>query len=111
VAAAIGVDEKLLGGWLHAIGYIRNLCAHHSRLWNRTLAIRPRCPKKWPYGKIDNSRLYLSLMVLYFVISKIAPGSDWKLRLRQLVDASPVIDTSAMGFPSNWRDKEPWHTT
>ncbi|MDE6380839.1 MAG: Abi family protein, partial [Muribaculaceae bacterium] len=21
--------------WLHAIVYVRNICAHHSRLWNR----------------------------------------------------------------------------
>jgi len=55
VADIIGVDDKILGGWLHSIVYVRNICAHHSRLWNRTLVIRPRCPKHWPYGKIDNA--------------------------------------------------------
>src|SRR5262249_54790259 len=31
-----------LESWLHAITYIRNLCAHHSRLWNRHFTIRPK---------------------------------------------------------------------
>jgi abortive infection bacteriophage resistance protein len=30
--------------WLFTLNYIRNLCAHHSRLWNRELAIKPLIP-------------------------------------------------------------------
>jgi len=28
--------------WLHSLTYIRNLCAHHSRLWNRHFTITPK---------------------------------------------------------------------
>ncbi|WGT25886.1 Abi family protein [Pseudomonas marginalis] len=38
--------------WLHTLTTIRNMCAHHSRLWNRELGIRPELPRKanflWP---------------------------------------------------------------
>lgn len=27
--------------WIHSINYIRNICAHHARLWNIMLAIQP----------------------------------------------------------------------
>lgn len=110
VAALITVDEKVLSGWLHNIAYIRNICAHHSRLWNRTLAIRARCPKRWAYGKIDNSRLYLSLVIFQHIMSKIAPGSKWGVRLQQLIDSSASIDSGAMGFPADWKTKEPWRS-
>jgi len=36
-----GIDEARLYSWVHTLVYIRNLCAHHSRIWNRTLAIKP----------------------------------------------------------------------
>jgi abortive infection bacteriophage resistance protein len=29
-----------LASWLHTLTFIRNCCAHHSRLWNRELSIR-----------------------------------------------------------------------
>lgn len=28
-------DQRVLESWLHHLTFIRNLCAHHSRLWNR----------------------------------------------------------------------------
>ena len=39
-----GIDEKILSSWIHTLVYIRNLCAHHSRIWNRTLAPYTYCP-------------------------------------------------------------------
>jgi abortive infection bacteriophage resistance protein len=108
IAASIKVDEKVLTGWLHSIGYVRNICAHHSRLWNRTLAIKPRCPKRWVYGRIDNGQIYLLLVVLGYVLGKIAPSSSWYSRLVQLMDLHPDIVATAMGFPGDWKSKEPW---
>nr|WP_245153128.1 Abi family protein [Xanthomonas oryzae] len=43
----------MLKSWLHALTSIRNICAHHSRLWNRELGIRPELPAApdfaWPH--------------------------------------------------------------
>src|SRR3954469_26007406 len=32
---------KLLETWLRSINHIRNICAHHGRLWNRNLDDQP----------------------------------------------------------------------
>ena len=54
IAKCFNVPSKVLRSWLEAITYTRNLCAHHSRLWNREYAIVPIIPKKpahwirWP---------------------------------------------------------------
>ncbi|MDV0445819.1 hypothetical protein MmiAt1_14160 [Methanimicrococcus sp. At1] len=37
IAAYFGVSPTILQSWLNHIAVIRNICAHHSRLWNRTL--------------------------------------------------------------------------
>lgn len=38
VAAMHGVrNGTLLWRWMRNLNYLRNVCAHHSRLWNRTM--------------------------------------------------------------------------
>jgi abortive infection bacteriophage resistance protein len=44
VCRRFGLGHQLLSSWLHALSYIRNICAHHSRLWNRILTIKPTIP-------------------------------------------------------------------
>ena len=41
VADFFEVHYSVFTSWLHSITYARNLCAHHSRLWNRDFAIEP----------------------------------------------------------------------
>ena len=41
IAKAFGLDGTVLGSWLHALSYVRNLAAHHQRLWNRAYTIKP----------------------------------------------------------------------
>lgn len=39
IAAVYGVDEKVLESWLRHLSLVRNICAHHGRLWNREFTI------------------------------------------------------------------------
>ena len=41
ISQHFNLHHKRLTDWLHTLTYVRNVCAHHSRLWNRELAIRP----------------------------------------------------------------------
>ena len=42
IAKEMGVHSPhVFSGWLESIAYIRNLVAHHSRLWSRTMVKRP----------------------------------------------------------------------
>lgn len=38
IAAYFGLADKVFASWLHSVVYVRNICAHHSRLWNKTLS-------------------------------------------------------------------------
>jgi len=70
------IDEKILSTWIHTLVYIRNLCARHSRIWNRTLAIKPKVPNKLAEWKgISNSKTFCLFLIFKKLI--ILPG-EWE---------------------------------
>lgn len=111
IAAEYGVDEQFLRSWLHALTYLRNVCAHHKRLWNRQFAIRPRFPSRslaWPHQTPDNSRLYGMLVVLRHMLVVTSPRCNWRERLWKLLDAHPAVPLDAMRIPADWRTRHLW---
>lgn len=45
IAKHFGLADKVFSSWLHSIVYLRNICAHHARLWNREMQIQPMIPR------------------------------------------------------------------
>ena len=38
IASRYGLsDPKVMVSWIRSLNYLRNVCAHHSRLWNRNM--------------------------------------------------------------------------
>ena len=46
IAKAFYSNAVIFESWLAHLNYIRNICAHHARLWNRQMAVNPLIPKK-----------------------------------------------------------------
>lgn len=112
VAKFYGVSDSVFESWLHSIVYVRNICAHHSRLWNRTLRIRPLFPRKsgMPFltGPVANNRVYYMLSIVQFLLQTINPSSSFSVGLKQLFRDFPEVDLCAMGFPKNWLEEPLW---
>lgn len=111
LANRFGVHDNQLGSWFHALSYVRNVCAHHSRLWNRRLAVKPSIPnfsKAWRYEIARNDSLYAILVIIRHCLLVTNPDCRWKDRLFDLFDSHPEIDLGAMGIPSDWRTLPPW---
>lgn len=112
IAKVYGLDEGVLGSWLHHLTYIRNTAAHHSRLWNREFTITPELPRSKPFhlaGQfIPGSRkLYNTLVILLHFMDVISPGHHWRKRLLGLIGEHRV-PTGAMDFPKDWRERPIW---
>jgi abortive infection bacteriophage resistance protein len=45
VAAHFGLNAFVLESWMHTLSHVRNICAHHGRLWNRNSRRFPSCSK------------------------------------------------------------------
>jgi abortive infection bacteriophage resistance protein len=110
------VPPNVLESWIKSLNYIRNICAHHGRLWNRTLAIRPLIPKPqhqagWEKPvNIRNSqdKIFAILTIMKYMLTITAPNTNWYKRFQTLLCDYPDIPLHTMGFPKNWRESPLW---
>ena len=114
IARRYGLTGRVLGSWLLTLNYTRNLCAHHSRLWNRALALKPLLPDekldaRW-HGAVPiaNDRVFVVLTLLHFLVRQIAPQTEWRERLFTLFDRFPGVPLKPMGIPDKWRTHDLW---
>lgn len=109
ISKQYGLPDTVLTSWLHMLVYIRNLCAHHARLWNRTLTFKPKLPEKMEDWKnISNTRVYSVLAMMQYLLRKIDPQSTWKQRLLVLLQEYSHISLVVMGFPNDWEKSSIW---
>jgi abortive infection bacteriophage resistance protein len=110
----LSLPSNVLQNWLFSLNYIRNVCAHHSRLWNRELGIRPLIPdrKNSPEWHVpltpDNRRMFVVLTLLRWLLRRIAPQTHWAERLQELLKSYPDIPLNLAGFPSVWDTSPIW---
>ncbi|WP_435298605.1 Abi family protein [Timonella sp. A28] len=117
VAKSIGLTAPVLKSWLQTYVRVRNVCAHHGRLWNVGLGVYPVIPTTpsipWLAGsgvlpERSRKRLYPVLVSLQAVLETVSPRSGWAGRLYELVESRPVMNLHGMGFPEQWADDEFW---
>ena len=113
IAAPFALDERVVTSFAHHISHVRNICAHHGRLWNKRFTVKmtvPKSPAKLPVAMRDADPRYLhnTLVMLDYLLALIAPGNEWKQRLVSLIDGCPLADPASMGFPADWRARAVW---
>ena len=113
IAAPLALDERVVTSFAHHISHVRNICAHHGRLWNKRFTVKmtvPKYPAKLPVAMRDADPRYLhnTLVMLDYLLALIAPGNEWKQRLVSLIDGCPLADPASMGFPADWRARAVW---
>lgn len=120
IAKGLNTSAELLRSWMQSISYVRNTCAHHSRLWNRELGTAPMVPRK-PTGswiampitladpQVDPyTRLYLMLATLEYLLQAVNPTSTWHERLHDLMQRNPQVSKAHMGMPDDWETDSFW---
>lgn len=115
VAADYGIHHSVFCSWLRTLCYIRNLCAHHSRLWNREIPVAPELPRHDPLWNPPitptNRRLFAVLLVLRQLMAHHHQGRHWQQRVTELL--GPVATEErwriAMGLPPDWQAHALWN--
>lgn len=114
IAREYGIEDRLLQSWLGALNVVRNICAHHGRLWNRVLGYKPLIPRKQKYPEwhlpveVENKRIFAILTILRYLLRYVAPTSQWSSRLHQLFKEYPEVSIKYMGFPDGWEQSSIW---
>jgi abortive infection bacteriophage resistance protein len=124
IGSVFGLNPRELASWLHHLSYIRNICAHHSRLWNKRFTILPMPPQRtisqdfnsrWifaPYthtgdDPYNERRLFNTILIIDYLLSKICSDNIWKTELLALMK-NYSIDASRMGFSNGWESDSFW---
>jgi abortive infection bacteriophage resistance protein len=108
IARDFALSQSQLLSWMGTLGYIRNVCAHHGRLWNRTISMKPELLSSWRAKDVTRDRLYVVLLMLLHLMEQVAPRSHWKHRLMAHLLNDEHIDLGPMKFPDEWYRLEPW---
>lgn len=113
VAHVFDFDEANLVSFLHHLVFVRNLCAHHSRVWNRQFTFSLKIPRHRPVAVLVSlnpaapKKLYNTLVILAYFLETVSPGHHWKQRLQDLLRDHSVSEAE-MGFPADWRTRGIW---
>lgn len=118
IAAKYGVrNGRVFSTWLRSLNYLRNVCAHHSRLWNRNIVDQPKLPSEdempWVAAFAGHphalARCFLLLRILRQMLGVINPTSSWPVRMKEHLVTFPDLshlglNLAGMGAPANWQD-------
>jgi abortive infection bacteriophage resistance protein len=108
-------DSAALGRWLNHIRHVRNLCAHHYRLWNQNFDVVigdiTGIPELAELKGKPSRRVYGTIAVLSYLLARSDPGNAWGAKTIAFVEAEAHrlnLDLDAMGFPSTWKANAMW---
>lgn len=117
IAQICGVPDGLtFSQWLRSLNFIRNVSAHHSRLWNINVVERSPVPASW-LVRPGNARPFFYLCLMQQLLNVICPNSTWGKRLTDLLEnefprfPDGLLSTDDMGLVTGWKDGAPWKKT
>jgi len=114
IVAIYNLDERIIVSLLHHLTVVRNICAHHSRLWNRRFTFTIKVPNRGDdillesLGKDNSKYIYNTLVILEYIIEIISPASQWAERLVKLFEKHKIVYPRSMGFPDDWKERPIW---
>ena len=122
IAARAGVtlkngkgDHRTFSRWLDHFRYLRNVCAHYGRVWNKVFDTSLAAPKEHikelSHLKGLPHKPYKTIAVMRFLFARIYPSSSWSEEMVTLLQGflrRSGIPLVAMGFPGDWDEEWLW---
>lgn len=120
-----GINKDVFTNWLHSLSVIRNICAHHSRFWNKTLGVKFEIPRKLDAFKSIkkvisdengrnkeiklNDKVFFSLCVIEYILTCIGEDEiEFKSNIKMLLQKYPNVKIDRMGFIEDWENNLIW---
>ena len=98
--------------WLHSIVVLRNICAHHLRLFNRGIPISPKfTPAVVKYFRSQGyeanqigGKLFFRLVVIARLLNSPESAERVIGDIKELSSKYPFVNLKYYGFKKNWED-------
>lgn len=114
VADKFGLTAPQLGSWMRSLNVVRNVCAHHGRLFNKVHAIKPKLPNVGKFPSLDlarnnMNRTYGQLSLIQHLLHHLGIGRPRLLPtvLRSYPDVG-LLPLSHTGAPTDWDGSALW---
>ena len=114
-------SKRVMASWIASLNYVRNVAAHHARIFNRKLVTAPKRPGKGHVPLLDHLRdeetskqvfgLYNALAVMAYLLRTIDPNSGWNRCVVELIEAFPRaghLTEESIGVPDGWTSLKLW---
>lgn len=105
----------ILEQWLRSLNYIRNVSAHHARLWNINLVDRSDAPNNILGSKnpFNNKKPFYYFAVMKQMLDMICPNSSWGERFKMHLKSFPEnlpnqITLAHFGLLQDWETMDIW---
>lgn len=104
------INIKVTESWLITLTDVRNICAHHDILWNRSFEIKSIKSAKWKksiWKKNDNKEIF-SILGILLILRDIIPDKalfvDFVNRVDELIQSNNILECHDLHFPNDWKE-------
>lgn len=108
-------SAKDFSNWIEVVSLMRNIVAHHSRLWNRSLGKKISDPKgkrfPWLNGELtelQKKKPYAVACAIAYLCKAVNSQHGFTAALQNLCNEYPKIPLSKYGFPVRWKTEPIW---
>lgn len=126
IAQQLNISESQLSSWLHCLNEVRNVCAHHGRLYSRTFPKSPMLTgedhelgflrrfvlddAKEGNRKEKKGKCFAQFTIIQYLLSKmnLEGINDLPHLLHKFPEVSPV-SVKDLGVPENWEELPLWN--
>ncbi len=117
IAKEMGLNlHSELSSWLESITYVRNIIAHHSRLWSRSMVKKPTEHLNNPIGQwfthpltpVQSKKPFLIISSMVYLCNHVTPGHHIKAKILDLISNNPTLPLYKLGFLNNWKSEPLW---
>jgi abortive infection bacteriophage resistance protein len=113
VAQKLKLDEVVARSFSHHLTHVRNICAHHGRIWNRKFTLTMRLPSnpvslssQFNKNSFDQRKVFNTLVILCWCAKTIDPETTWPARLKALLKTRSDKELGLIGVVNGWADFE-----
>ena len=119
IAKRYGLLPNTLVSWIKSLAFVRNISAHHARLWNAGIINQPLVPKQFEAPQLVHignelerrTRVYGAAAVASYFVRRINPGTSWPSRMKahwHAFPAMPFAIPAQGGFLQGWNQEAVW---
>ncbi|MBY0543939.1 MAG: Abi family protein [Gammaproteobacteria bacterium] len=102
------LDPIILDSAFDCIRLVRNICAHHAKLWDRCYTYVPKKMRELQQAECPRGSTKEQLALLDLMLKPLPEQNNWQQELYQLFEKYSAVPFQHMGFQVDWQNDKFW---